>query len=69
MLSTLHAGDAWVAETRAALPALGEISGRDPPMAEPETALGRFKRTLGADGYCAAGDVARAAIRRLEERR
>lgn len=58
-----------VAETRAARPALEAISARDPAMPEPQTALARFKRTLGADGYCAAGDVARAALRRLDERR
>lgn len=58
-----------VAETKAGIPALKRISERDPPAAEPASALGRFKRALGADGHCAAGDVARHALTRLEARR
>jgi class 3 adenylate cyclase len=58
-----------VAETKASLPALAAIAEKDPIAPEPSTALGRFKRTFGADGYCAAGDVARKAIGRLDGRR
>jgi class 3 adenylate cyclase len=55
-----------VAESKRGIPALEGISERDPPAPEPPTALGRFKRALGADGYCTAGDAARRAIARLE---
>ncbi|HSM92835.1 MAG TPA: adenylate/guanylate cyclase domain-containing protein [Anaeromyxobacteraceae bacterium] len=58
-----------VAETKAGIPALKIISAKDPPAPEPPTALGRLKRSLGADGYCHAGDVARRALERLEGRR
>jgi class 3 adenylate cyclase len=58
-----------VAETQAGLPALEAISEKDPPAPEPATALGRFKRALGSDGYCTAGDVARRAIGRIHERK
>jgi len=56
-----------VAETRRAIPALRAISEEDPQRPEPATALGRFKRALGADGHCAAGDIARRALERLAE--
>jgi class 3 adenylate cyclase len=55
-----------VAETRKGISALRTISKKDPPVPEPPTALGRFRRALGADGYCQAGDVARKALERLE---
>jgi adenylate cyclase len=58
-----------VADTKAAIPALERIAVEDPTAPEPGTALGRFKRALGADGYCAAGDVARRALDRLAARR
>ena len=56
-----------VAETKKGIPALKLISEKDPPAPEPPTALGRFKRALGADGYCTAGDVARRTLERLEK--
>jgi class 3 adenylate cyclase len=58
-----------VAETRAAIPVLERIAKRDVAAPEPGTALGRFKRALGADGHCAAGDVARRALERLDARK
>lgn len=58
-----------VAETAAGLPALEAIAEKDPPAPEPATALARFKRALGSDGYCTAGDVARRVIGRIRERK
>ncbi|MGB8931670.1 MAG: adenylate/guanylate cyclase domain-containing protein [Anaeromyxobacteraceae bacterium] len=55
-----------VAETKKGIPALKAISKADPPTPEPPTALGRFKRALGADGHCTSGDVARRTLERLE---
>lgn len=57
-----------VADAEAGVPALKRIAEKDPPAPEPSTALGKFKRALGADGYCTAGDVARKALARREER-
>jgi class 3 adenylate cyclase len=54
-----------VAETKKGIPALERIASIDPPAPTPETALGKFKRALGADGHCTAGDVARKALERL----
>lgn len=54
-----------VAETKGAIPGLEAIAEKDPPAPEPGSALGRFKRALGADGHCAAGDVARRALERM----
>jgi class 3 adenylate cyclase len=58
-----------VAETKKGIPALEKIAAIDPPAPTPETALGKFKRALGADGHCTAGDVARKALERLGEKR
>jgi class 3 adenylate cyclase len=55
-----------VADTKRGIPALERISAKDPAGPAPETALGKFKRALGSDGYCTAGDVARRALARLE---
>lgn len=57
------------ADTRKGLSALERISDKDPPAPEPTTALGRFKRALGADGSCGAGEVARKALQKWEGRR
>ena len=58
-----------VADTKKGLPALETIAAKDPPTPPPTTALGRLKRTLGSDGYCAAGDVARGTIERIRARK
>jgi len=58
-----------VADTAKGRGALEAISAKDAPEPEPKTALARFKRALGSDGYCTAGDAARKQLERLDGRR
>jgi class 3 adenylate cyclase len=58
-----------VADTKKGLPTLERISDKDPIAPQPGTAMARFKRAIGSDGHCNAGDVARGAIERIGGRK